>query len=768
LRHESYSTTLPVLFLFLPQFTERIPHNDDQILWYQNDGNQNFTEDVIILNIDGPSGVVTADADLDGDLDIFSSSFYDNKIAWHRNISIHKSAIFPMETLISDRVPITYAFTADVDQDGDLDILSASYQHDEIAWHENDGNQNFTEHIISTTASGVKDISAEDVDGDGDSDLLVVANDINTISWYENDGNQNFTEHIISTNTIAPNRVTTEDVDGDGDLDVLSASRNDDKIAWFENDGSQNFTEHIISTNADNARTPPAIDLDRDGDMDVLSASFGDDKIAWYENDGSQNFTEHIISTNADSAVDIFAINLDQDGDIDVLSASRDDNKIAWYENDGNQNFTEQIISTNADGAVRVVAKDVDGDGDLDVISGSSRDGKVAWYENDGNQNFTEQIVTTDAAGILALIVEDIDEDGYLDFLSGSGVNPKLAWYENKGGHFALTTEVKSSNFLQTGQTNEIFSIEMNHRGRNGDPDAELSKLSLFLEAGHNNPLTTQQANSLIERLLVYRDADGDGSFSQENDTLVVTVEDLNLTNGLQVVEFNDLDPNVQVSPDTPAQFFVTLELTEDATSQPNSRLRISHLTQGQFHTQGENSDSDALLTLEATPNVSSQTMIIVDNLIEGTADPDELSGTTQSDRIDGMEGDDSLIGGQNDDQLIGKQGNDVLIGGSGNDWLDGGSQRDWLNGGLGNDLIFGGEGADWIVLKEGEGSDTILNFSSGSDRFVLRDGLTFEQLSITEIQQGISISLTESGEQLAILTGNIPESLTSDDFVAL
>ena len=82
--------------------------------------------------------------------------------------------------------------------------------------------------------------------------------------------------------------------------------------------------------------------------------------------------------------------------------------------------------------------------------------------------------------------------------------------------------------------------------------------------------------------------------------------------------------------------------------------------------------------------------------------------------------------------------------------------------------MIFGGEGADWIVLKEGEGSDTILNFSSGSDRFVLRDGLTFEQLSITESQQGISISLTDSGEQLAILTGNIPESLTADDFVAL
>ena len=32
MRHESYSTTLPVLFLFLPQFTERIPEIVDVIV----------------------------------------------------------------------------------------------------------------------------------------------------------------------------------------------------------------------------------------------------------------------------------------------------------------------------------------------------------------------------------------------------------------------------------------------------------------------------------------------------------------------------------------------------------------------------------------------------------------------------------------------------------------------------------------------------------------------------------------------------------------
>jgi hypothetical protein len=55
------------------------------------------------------------------------------------------------------------------------------------------------------------------------------------IAWYENDGNENFTTHIITTNAAGANMVYAIDVDDDGDLDVLSASFFDDKIAWYEN-----------------------------------------------------------------------------------------------------------------------------------------------------------------------------------------------------------------------------------------------------------------------------------------------------------------------------------------------------------------------------------------------------------------------------------------------------------------------------------------------------------------------------------------------------
>ena len=48
--------------------------------------------------------------------------------------------------------------TADMDGDGDFDILSASFVDDKFAWYENDGtaSPSFTEHLISRMAMGLE------------------------------------------------------------------------------------------------------------------------------------------------------------------------------------------------------------------------------------------------------------------------------------------------------------------------------------------------------------------------------------------------------------------------------------------------------------------------------------------------------------------------------------------------------------------------------------------------------------------------------------
>ena len=83
----------------------------------------------------------------------------------------------------------------------------------------------FIEHTISTSADGANSVYAADVDADGDMDVLSSSSDDDKIAWYENDGSESFTEHAISTSADGANTVYAIDVDGDGDMDVLSASK---------------------------------------------------------------------------------------------------------------------------------------------------------------------------------------------------------------------------------------------------------------------------------------------------------------------------------------------------------------------------------------------------------------------------------------------------------------------------------------------------------------------------------------------------------------
>ena len=83
---------------------------------------------------------------------------------------------------------------------------------------------------------GCSCVHCDDVDDDGDMDVLAASENDDTARWWENDGNENFTEHIITSNFDGASHVHTADMDMDGDIDVLCVANNADEISWFEND----------------------------------------------------------------------------------------------------------------------------------------------------------------------------------------------------------------------------------------------------------------------------------------------------------------------------------------------------------------------------------------------------------------------------------------------------------------------------------------------------------------------------------------------------
>ena len=321
-------------------------------------------------------------------------------------------------------------FAADVDGDGDMDVLSGHYN---IAWYENDGSESFTPHTISTSAAS--SVYAIDLDDDGDMD--VVGSSAGSVGWYENDGSGSFATHKICNHYYHREfrSVYALDVDGDGDMDVVTASYSpNDKIMWYENDGSQYFNHHIIADSVIGARSVSAADIDGDGDMDVLS---GHNNIVWYEYDGLESFNTHTVATSGVSSV--YAVDVDGDGDIDVVGSSA--GSVGWYENDGFESFTTRTVSTS--GASSVYAVDLDGDGDMDVLGSSA--GSVSWYENGGSENFTTHIITTAADDAQSVYTADVDGDGDLDVLSAALGDSKISWYEINYSPVANDTAITSS-----------------------------------------------------------------------------------------------------------------------------------------------------------------------------------------------------------------------------------------------------------------------------------------------------------------------------------
>ena len=422
------------------------------VLWFENsDGAGSFsTQPAISSLVEEPLSVAAADVDADGDLDVLLADIGDNTVGWFENTD-GAGTFGTLEALSTAVGGARVVAPADIDRDGDLDVLWAAEGVDQIAWHENQTIHRSAlfpsqEIIAAGVPATPQDASAADLDGDGDLDVLAVSRF--ATYWFENtDGAGTFGSLQSLGAGTSLESVVGADLDGDGDLDVLNSD-----VAWFENlDGGGSFGSEQLIQGESSRSTALAADLDGDGDLDVLASHpFGTPKVAWYKNFGADDGSgacgvvtpacfdsQTIISTNLVVPWAVAAADIDGDGDLDVFASGY--HAIAWFENtdgDGSFGALMPIFSAGSVSFRSVAAADVDGDGDVDLFSASEADDRVAWYENtDGAGTFgSQQIISSLADGAYAVSAADLDGDGDIDVLSASDNDDKVAWYENVDG----------------------------------------------------------------------------------------------------------------------------------------------------------------------------------------------------------------------------------------------------------------------------------------------------------------------------------------------
>lgn len=218
----------------------------DALAIFANDGNENFT----VLNVlsvgdnrtNGVRVVKVADLDEDNDPDILVAAFSGDTYSWYENDG---NAMFTPHT-IDDSVDAdgaTAMDVADLDGDGDLDIAAGSNNANQFLWYENDGSENFTTRIIDNSSPysiGPRGLSLVDLEQDGDMDIITAAVTADSFAWYENDGNGNFSGAIISNSPTYSNgafAITSGDIDGDLVDDIIVAANISDAFSWFRTEG---------------------------------------------------------------------------------------------------------------------------------------------------------------------------------------------------------------------------------------------------------------------------------------------------------------------------------------------------------------------------------------------------------------------------------------------------------------------------------------------------------------------------------------------------
>lgn len=174
------------------------------------------------------------DIDGDGDIDILVGN------EWLENLD-GEGDFYSGRLFTEDYLDSYNTFPVDLSGDGKVDILAVDVVSGLMTWYENQGSANFDlGKVVDARVFAYDDtVLAADLDGDGDVDILATFEDDDTVVWYENmDGVGEFSAaRNITTSANGVRTVAVADLNGDGLVDIISGSSADDRIVWYRNLG---------------------------------------------------------------------------------------------------------------------------------------------------------------------------------------------------------------------------------------------------------------------------------------------------------------------------------------------------------------------------------------------------------------------------------------------------------------------------------------------------------------------------------------------------
>ena len=288
------------------------PNTGDVILVTSSGGDltSGTQQTIIDSSAAGAAEVEVGDVDGDGDFDVFVAATEDNDIIWYENPQNGVNTVWVQHDIELEAPGVVFIEPADMDGDGALDVVASvpgneDDEAEDLIWFRNPGlavvrdAESWDRIVIDPGVPEISGVAIADIDEDGDPDVVVNEFGSGTILWYRNPGGTLATTadfQIIEIGNRPENFFSAVgDFDSDGDLDVAVVGQNRVSLHFNISDvPGEEWTAIQFPLNLSllsGVSRIDSADFDADGDLDLVVSATNTDDIIYFENPGSTEAT---------------------------------------------------------------------------------------------------------------------------------------------------------------------------------------------------------------------------------------------------------------------------------------------------------------------------------------------------------------------------------------------------------------------------------------------------------------------------------------------